>query len=389
MGEELLVALLIVSVVIALLKLSGYGKEGELYNRKGDGNYDKGGLDQGVSAQQEKKRIWSSLFKSSNNRKERRLHESDPRYFCLYRYDREALQWCAGFFGLSQIEFEKVLIHIPEQYRRFRLGKRSGGFRVISAPEGKLLVLQQQIYSRILQQVPLHPAATGFRQGKSIADNVRPHLGKKEILKTDLKDFFGSIHQYRVRKVFEQLGYPAGVSVILAQLCCLKKCLPQGAPTSPALSNIIASRMDEKLEGLARYYHLDYTRYADDLTFSGDSIPQEDFLSKLNTIVIREGFALSVKKTRFIGENRRKIVTGISISSGVKMTIPKAMKREIRKNVYYVLTRGISEHQRAIGSKHTAYLRTLLGQLSYWLSVEPDNQYVLDSLRALKKLPKR
>ncbi len=388
MGEELLVTLIVAFIILAMLKFSGYGKERGGYDRNGNGTYDKDGLGRRIDGPLEKKRKWFSLFKSSGVRVKRGQHTSDTRYSCLFNYDREAIKWCADFFGFSRTEFEKVLMHIPEHYRSFRLGKRSGGFRVISAPEGQLLVLQRQIYSRILQKVQLHPVATGFRSGMSIVDNVRPHLGSKQILKTDLKDFFGSIPQYRVRKAFEQLGYPANVSAVLAQLCCHRKCLPQGAPTSPALSNLIATRMDERLEGLARRYRLKYTRYADDLTFSGDFIPREDFLSKLYTVVLKEGFALSVKKTRFIGENRRKIITGISVSSGIKMTIPKTMKREIRKNVYFVLTKGVAEHQRAIGSTHPAYLKTLLGQLSYWLSVEPGNPYVLNALRALKKLQK-
>ena len=382
MGEFLFIVAIIIIVVCALIKIFSNGRERDGYDKKGNGNYNRGSADLVEPKPQKNKPQFFSIFKS---------HKEEARYFnetpsCVFRYDNEAIKWCAGFFSLSQSEFKQILGYIPKQYKYFNMRKRCGGFRTISAPEGKLLEIQQLIYYRILQPAPCHPAATGFRQGKSIVDNVRPHLGKKQILKTDLRDFFGSIHQHRVKRAFEQIGYPAIVSEILAQLCCLQKCLPQGSPTSPALSNIIASRMDDRLVGLAKKYNLTYTRYADDLTFSGDFIPEEDFLSKLNTIVLREGFALNVKKTRFVGEGKRKIVTGVSISSGVKLTIPKAKKREIRKNVYFVLTKGVTEHQRAIGSKHPVYVKCLLGQLSYWLSVEPDNQYVRNSIKALKKL---
>lgn len=382
MGEFLFILLIIVAVVWALIKIFSNGRGQDGYNRNGVGDYDRGKAGPVEATPSKSKAGFFSLFK--RNLEEIRSFKDTP--YCLHRYDKETIKWCANFFSMSQSEFEQVLGYIPQQYRYFKLRKRSGGYRTISAPEGKLLTIQQFIYYRILQPVPGHPAATGFRQGLSIVDNVRPHLGKKQILKTDLHDFFDSIHQHRVTRAFREIGYPANVSEILAQLCCLEKRLPQGAPTSPALSNIIAFHMDDRLVALAKKCNLTYTRYADDLTFSGDFIPEEDFLSKLNTIVLREGFALNVKKTRFIGESRRKIVTGVSISSGVKMTIPKVKKREIRKNVYFVLTKGLSEHQRAIGSKDPAYLKRLLGQLSYWLSVEPNNQYVLNSIRALKKL---
>lgn len=383
MGGFLFIVAIVIVVVCALIKIFSNGRERDGYDKKGNGNYNRGSVDLVEPKPQKNRPRLFSIFKS--HKEEAGYSNKSP--FCIFRYNNKAINWCAVFFSLSRSEFEQILGYIPQQYKCFKMRKRSGGFRTISAPEGKLLEIQQHIYYHMLQPVPCHPAATGFRQGKSIVDNVRPHLGKKQILKTDLHDFFGSIHQHRVKSAFEQIGYPVIIAEILAQLCCLQKCLPQGSPASPALSNIIASRMDDRLVGLAKKYNLTYTRYADDLTFSGDFIPEEDFLSKLNTIVLREGFALNVKKTRFIGESGRKIVTGVSISSGVKLTIPKKKKREIRKNVYFVLTKGVAEHQRAIGSRHPAYVKCLLGQLSYWLSVEPDNQYVRKSIKALKKLP--
>lgn len=146
--------------------------------------------------------------------------------------------------------------------------------------------------------------------------------------------------------------------------------------------------MDRKLTALAAEYGLTYTRYADDLTFSGDVFPKEQIIPRIKQIIRDEKFEPNHKKTRFINEYGRKIITGVSISSGVKLTIPKARKREIRKNVYFILTKGLAEHQRRIGSSDPVYLKRLIGELCYWRSIEPDNSYVSDSIAALKRLEK-
>lgn len=304
-------------------------------------------------------------------------------------FDDKAITWCANFLLVEEKQLRMILSDIASCYKSFRISKRSRGYRIISAPIATLLKLQQTIYQRILLPVNIHPAATGFRPGISIINNVKPHLGKKNVLKTDIKDFFGSIKLHSVIKAFEKIGYPTNISEILAVLCCLNKALPQGAPTSPALSNIIAYLLDKKLADLAHEKGLVYTRYADDLTLSGDIILQDELLPQITEIAQQEGFVLQTKKTRFLGDNKRKIITGISISSGEKLTIPKATKREIRKNVHYVLTKGVVAHQRHLKSTDPAYIKRLMGLLSYWLSIEPNNKYVLNSLTALKKIEKR
>lgn len=171
-------------------------------------------------------------------------------------------------------------------------------------------------------------------------------------------------------------------------MCCLYRHLPQGAPTSPALSNIVGYEMDKKLAALAAEYGLTYTRYADDLTFSGDVFSKEQIIPRIKQIIRDEKFEPNHKKTRFINEYGRKIITGVSVSSGAKLTIPKARKREIRKNVYFILTKGLAEHQCQIGSSDPVYLKRLIGELCYWRSIEPDNAYVSDSINRLKCLEK-
>lgn len=305
------------------------------------------------------------------------------------RFEKEAVIWCAALLGVEVNRLEEILNNVSGHYQEFWMRKRSGGYRMISAPDKDLQAIQSTIYSRILSSVTIvHPAAVGFRCGRSVVDNAAPHLGKRYVLKMDIHDFFGSIRSPRVRQTFKKIGYPENVSKVLGALCCLHRHLPQGAPTSPALSNIVGYEMDRKLAALAAEYGLTYTRYADDLTFSGDVFPKEQIIPQVKRIIRDEKFEPNHKKTHFMNQSSRKIITGVSVASGVKLTIPKSKKREIRKNVYFILTKGLAEHQRRIGSHDPAYLKRLIGMLCYWRAIEPDNTYASDSIAALKCLEK-
>ena len=305
------------------------------------------------------------------------------------RFEKEAVIWCAALLGVEVNRLEEILNNVSGHYQEFWMRKRSGGYRMISAPDKDLQAIQSTIYSRILSSVTIvHPAAVGFRCGRSVVDNAAPHLGKRYVLKMDIHDFFGSIRSPRVRQTFKKIGYPENVSKVLGALCCLHRHLPQGAPTSPALSNIVGYEMDRKLAALAAEYGVTYTRYADDLTFSGDVFPKEQIIPQVKRIIRDEKFEPNHKKTHFMNQSSRKIITGVSVASGVKLTIPKSKKREIRKNVYFILTKGLAEHQRRIGSHDPAYLKRLIGMLCYWRAIEPDNTYASDSIAALKRLEK-
>ena len=305
------------------------------------------------------------------------------------RFEKEAVIWCAALLGVEVNRLEEILNNVSGHYQEFWMRKRSGGYRMISAPDKDLQAIQSTIYSRILSSVTIvHPAAVGFRCGRSVVDNAAPHLGKRYVLKMDIHDFFGSIRSPRVRQTFKKIGYPENVSKVLGALCCLHRHLPQGAPTSPALSNIVGYEMDRKLAALGAEYGVTYTRYADDLTFSGDVFPKEQIIPQVKRIIRDEKFEPNHKKTHFMNQSSRKIITGVSVASGVKLTIPKSKKREIRKNVYFILTKGLAEHQRRIGSHDPSYLKRLIGMLCYWRAIEPDNTYASDSIAALKRLEK-
>ncbi|MCV2866942.1 reverse transcriptase family protein [Defluviimonas sp. WL0075] len=269
-------------------------------------------------------------------------------------------------------------------YREFRLRKRSGGFRKIRAPYPSLLEVQRWINEEILSKRKLPNCVTGFREGYSILDNARMHCGRDEIIKIDIKDFFPSINFKRVMSTFISLGYPVNVSFFLSRLCTLDNELPQGAATSPALSNIICSNLDKRFYKLCRSRRLRYTRYADDITISGKSIP--DGLAKLFFEIIEsEGFKANETKTRYYRSGEKKIVTGLDISTG-KPRVTRSYRRDIQKDVYFVWSAGLSTHvaRRKIFAPN--YIRQLEGRVRFWESIEPESRQMKRTLQRVMEL---
>lgn len=321
-----------------------------------------------------------SVIRSSPNNSSKSLKNKKENY--SYKTN---LKWASEFLDVSENTLNDCLQGVDKQYKEFKLRKRKGGFRTISAPSSSLLSIQRIIATKILSSAQIHEAAKGYKENTSVLDNAQLHLGNEALLKVDLMDFFGSIKRRRVADILKKIGFSKNKREILTNLCVLDNKLPQGAATSPIISNIVSYDMDVALSELAEKNKLKYTRYADDLTFSGSQIPQS-FYVEVEKIVRKERFAIQLKKTRFLHAKSRKIITGVSISSGEKATMPKGKKREIRKNVYFILKNGLAEHQQFIKSSDPVYLKRLIGQLNFWLMIEPDNEYVQKSIAALRKI---
>lgn len=292
----------------------------------------------------------------------------------------------AMLLGIQASTFASIIANTESFYYNFEIPKRSGGTRTISAPYPVLLNAQKWIYNNILYKIKVHYNAKGFIKKTSIVDNARAHLDRDFILKMDIENFFPSIKMNRVMSIFRNLGYTKKISYYLSSICCLHGVLPQGAATSPCLSNIIAKRMDARITGLATRFGLNYTRYADDFTLSGDILPPKiiDYIEK---IVNQEGFIINKKKTRLLGKGKQKIITGISISSG-ELKIPREKKREVKQIVHYILKNGLFVHQKHINSFDPIYVERLLGYLFFWISVEPNNGFVKSSISKLKDYTK-
>ncbi|YCM43938.1 reverse transcriptase family protein [Verrucomicrobiaceae bacterium 227] len=207
-------------------------------------------------------------------------------------------------------------------YRYRWIPKRRGGARLLMEPKESLKMSQRRILETILCGIPLHEAAHGFRTGRSIRTFSEPHTGHQVVLKMDLGNFFPSITFARVSGLFQMLGYRSGVARLLAGLCThrpprelarMARHLPQGAPTSPMLANAIAYRLDCRLSGLANSQGLNYTRYADDLAFSGARI-RPSFSYLVGGIVLEEGFVVNDRKTRFMRASTRQRIAGVVVN---------------------------------------------------------------------------
>jgi RNA-directed DNA polymerase len=261
--------------------------------------------------------------------------------------------------ALRQLTFARP-IATSSQYVRFTIPKKTGGVRVISAPLPRLKAAQHWVLEHILNLIPTHEAAHGFMSGRSIVSNAQPHVGAKVVINMDLKDFFPSVHWKRVKGLFSKMGYPEAVSTILSLLCTEPereeveldgqryyvsqgaRWLPQGAPTSPALTNLLCRKLDRRLSGLAKALGFTYTRYADDLTFSGTSDEANAhvgwLLKSVHAVVDAEGFVVHPQKTRVMRAGRHQEVTGLVVNE--RVGVPREVLRRFRATLHQVEHKG-------------------------------------------------
>lgn len=291
---------------------------------------------------------------------------------------RGRLNWLASPYR------DKACSHYVER----RVPKRSGGVRRIHAPKRMTRWVQRWILKNILERIAASDAAHGFVRGRSIVTNASCHAGKTIVLSADIEDFFPSVSLATVRGVFQWMGYPQDVAQTLARLCTCqagsRRILPQGAPTSPALTNLICWTLDRRLEGLARKFEATYTRYADDLTFSGDKELKNGlkrFLPLLRRIVADEGFGLNKAKTRFSRKGHRQVVTGLVVNQ--RPNVPREQIRRLRAILHNCALHGLESQNRA---NDPLFLERLRGQVGFVRHVSPAQgaklQAVLEQIAA-------
>ena len=272
-------------------------------------------------------------------------------------------------------------------YRPFVIPKRSGGVRHIWAPMPKLKALQKWVLHNVAERLPKHGAGHGFIVGRSILTNAQAHTGSQVVVGMDLKDFFPTLTLPRVKGIFRSAGYLEGISTLLALLCTEAprfpsrldgktvyvatgtRCLPQGSPASPALTNAACRRLDRRLAGYATKFGWRYTRYADDLTFSyptsGDGTPRVDRLIKVAQDIIKaEGFTVHPDKTHVMGPGDRQEVTGLIVNGDAPPRVPREFRRMLRAAVNN-LQQGKPFHE-------DEDVQTLTGYASFLFSTDAD-----------------
>ena len=284
--------------------------------------------------------------------------------------------------GIEYLELMKIINVSERFYNKRHIPKKSGGYRQLFIPAIRLKYIQRWILDHILVRIKISEYATGFCKDKSIVTNAKFHIGKECVLNMDMKDFFPSINDELIFRIFAYYGYTKKVSYMLATLCTFKGSLPQGAPTSPCLSNIVCLRLDKRLHNLAERYHASYSRYADDITFSGDKTIRDCqfFITK---IVNDEGFEINDKKTRIAYKYQRQEVTGIIVNDG-KLRVNKKYKRKIYQEIYYCTKFGILNHMKKTKCDKAFFQEYLYGKAFFINMVEPAEGKKL--LYLLKKL---
>ena len=272
-------------------------------------------------------------------------------------------------------------------YIRFTVAKKGGGTRELAAPHRKLAASQEWILENILKKMPPHTAAHGFVPNHSTLTNAAPHVGRAVVVNADLKDFFPTITFPRVKGIFQQLGYSPAAATILALLCTESprreveyagtkfhvatgpRVLPQGACTSPALSNLAARGMDTRFSGIATKLGWTYTRYADDLTFSADGNADEKagyLLARVRHIAQDEGFLVNEKKTRIQRRNTAQTVTSIVVNQ--RPGVPRKLVRRLRAILHRAKKEGLAAQNRNREPQFEAWLQ---GMIAYICMVNP------------------
>ena len=310
----------------------------------------------------------------------------------LLNLNLNELRWFAG--GWDQHQTKDPRLH---HYRYHWITKRDGSARLIEIPKQRLKAIQRFLLRHILAHIPPHDAAHGFRKARSIRSVASPHTGQAIVLKLDLKDFFVCIKRPRITGIFLTAGYPEPVARALSALCTnrvpadvLAKAprpsnparslypykqlyhsphLPQGAPTSPALANLSAWRLDCRLAGLAHAAGATYTRYADDLLFSGGSglvRSIQRFYIKACAIALEEGFEVNTRKTRIMKPSRRQHAAGLTLNQ--RLNISRRQFDQLKATLTNCIRSGPASQNRAAIPNFRAHL---LGRIAHLQSVNP------------------
>lgn len=277
----------------------------------------------------------------------------------------ENLQSLADYIHLSPGLLYRLSKYHDKFYKSFKLPKKNGGFRIIFCPSKEMKAVQAWILRNILDRIHVADSATGFRTGKNVLDNAKRHKGNRYFLCLDIENFFPSVSYAKVFTVFKAIGYDSHVSHIFASLCTCRGKLPQGAVTSPALSNIICIRLDHRISGYVGKRNVTYTRYADDMTFSSLNHSLLVGIRRVAVEILRsEGFKPNEAKTRFLGPRRQRKVTGLIISDE-SLGVGKKTKRKLRSAIHRLITANLSNIKRERLRRHIS------GWLAYMNGVDP------------------
>lgn len=290
--------------------------------------------------------------------------------------------------GIGAKTLYAVSNNLGRHYHKAKIPKKGGGNRNLSVPDEILKSIQKQIAEVLLIHMPVSRYAKAYRFGSSTLRNAKHHVGKQVVLKLDILHFFDSVRYSTVKdKVFPEEIYAEPLRILLTMLCYHKDTLPQGAPSSPAITNIILYEFDELIGQWCRDGGIVYTRYCDDMTFSGDFDPAE-VIRFVRLELKKLGFLLNEQKNRIQRPGQQQSVTGIVVNE--KLSIPSDYRRKLRQELYYCRKFGIQEHLQKTGLEipEDIYRMQLLGKVNYVLQLHPDDQDMLEARKWLQQSTK-
>ena len=303
----------------------------------------------------------------------------------------------SGAFWKEYRQLLECSNNIDKYYEVFSIIKHNKT-RTISAPSEPLLTYQRWILKNILQLIKINDAACAYRPGYSITANALPHVGHKVFIKLDVQNFFPSIGYQDIRSVFiNAFGYPFAGATLLADLCSKDGSLPQGSPASPCLSNIFMRDFDESVSAFCQQRKISYTRYSDDMTFSGYTIDQAELIGAVCRELTQKGLRINHDKTRVFGGGARHQAT--SIVCNKKLNVVSSYRKRIRQEMYYIKKYGVGSHlEKAYDARNVAltemydadtYLSVLQGKIAFILQVTPENKEFIEYRDELSSIIKQ
>ncbi|MDU3181010.1 MAG: reverse transcriptase family protein [Lachnospiraceae bacterium] len=279
--------------------------------------------------------------------------------------------------------------HAEEHYHIEYIPKKKGGRRKLLVPDALLGRIQKNILQNVLAERKVSSYAKAYVKGTGIVENALPHSHAEIILKLDIEDFFENITYLMVyQKAFLEKYFPPAIRTMLAHLCCYNDYLPQGASTSPIISNLVMYSFDEYMGKWCEARKICYTRYSDDLTFSG-KFDVKEVKNKVRSFLEKMGFSLNEKKTKVLKPYQRQTVTGIVVNE--KPNVSKEYKSQLRQEIYYCEKYGVAEHlyrKRICEKEETTYLKELLGKINYVLQINPEQPYFQEARKKIKEMLK-
>lgn len=274
----------------------------------------------------------------------------------------------SSLVGYKKEYLKKAALHTSYFYRNFEITKKNGKKRPIAEPLPSLKEIQIWILENILEKVEVSPFAKAYKPKTSLIENLKFHKNQPKVFTLDLENFFPSIKMEWVEKVFLELGYSKMVSNLLAKLCTKDSALPQGAPTSPYLSNLIFKEADAIISEFCKQRKIKYTRYADDLSFSGD-FDENELLDKVTETIKTLHLRINESKTKLMTPDMRQTVTGIVVNDKPQVAFSK--RNELRQAMYYIMKFGFEEHRVYKEINQANYLEHLLGKINFVLQINP------------------